>query len=736
MRFQLFVQQDKMDCGAACLRMMIAYYGGKSHLRDLHRISNTNKIGSSLRNLYDASIVAGFKAKAVKASWCELSTLALLPCIIHWNHNHFVIVYEIKKRWGKHVVCIADPACPSVLEYKLDDFLEHWLKGYDENENNSSRKGIVLMLEPAKSFSFDEKKEPAQSFKKIIGHYLRSYWKYFLLIVLALLATSLINLIIPFTTQLLVDKGIGQSNVSLLRVILVFQFCLICGQMTIQLSQSWLMLHLTTRISISFVSDFIAKLMRLPMSFYDSKKLGDIIMRIQDTSRIQSFLTETLLSMLLSLLTFVVYGFMIGGYKSEILVTFLVGGSLYVVWVLFFLKVRKKLDYQKFQCASENQSTVVQLINSMQDIKLNGCEDEKRWGWEKVQVKLFSVSIKSLNLQQLQGIGGMFIDQSKNLMISYLAARYIITGEMTLGMMTSLSYIVGQLNVPLQRLILFIQEVQDSKISSDRLNDIYCMPDEETNESGIDMIPKDASIEMNNVSFSYGNNNSKPILSNISIRIPPNRITAIVGSSGSGKTTLIKLLLGFYKPSNGIITLSGKNLIDFKLDSWRKACGAVMQDSYLFNDTIRNNIIIVDNNYSQGRFDYAVRMATVDDFIDRLPLGYDTKVGNEGHPLSSGQKQRILIARAIYKDCNYLFLDEATNSLDSTNELIIHNNITNLSQRKTIVIVAHRLSTVKNADNIVVIKDGTVVEQGTHDELIKSKGNYYQLVHDQIDMNC
>jgi ATP-binding cassette subfamily B protein len=494
------------------------------------------------------------------------------------------------------------------------------------------------------------------------------------------------------------------------------------------------MLHMTTRVSISLISDFLAKLMRLPIAFFDSRKVGDIMQRIGDYSRIQSFLTETLLSAVMAIVTFVIYGCVMAGYNGGILLIFLLGSALYIVWVLLFLKRRRKLDYMRFQAASANQSNLVQMVTGMQEIKLNNSEKQKRWEWEGIQAKLFKVSIKSMTLSQTQEIGGLFIDQTKNIIISFLSAAAVIRGDMTLGMMTAVQYIIGQLNAPVSQFISFVQQTQDARISLERLNEIHERPDEEpAGEEKIREVAPLADLELRNVSFHY-EGEYDDVLKDVSLLIPGGKVTAIVGASGSGKTTLLKMLLGFYPPVAGEVLLGGRDLSRYSNSYWRSQCGVVMQEGFIFSDSILSNIAIKDEDPDMNRVRKAVEIANIGEFIEGLPLGYSTKIGMEGHGLSSGQRQRLLIARAAYKNAPYLFFDEATNSLDANNERTIMERLDALFSGKTVVIVAHRLSTVRNADNIVVLDGGQIVESGTHSELIARKGAYYQLVKNQLEL--
>ena len=495
------------------------------------------------------------------------------------------------------------------------------------------------------------------------------------------------------------------------------------------------MLHTTSRVSISLISDFLCKLMKLPIAFFDSKMVGDIMQRIGDYNRIQTFLTGSLLSIVIAAVTFLIYGGIMAGYNIGVFLVFFAGAALYIGWVLLFLKRRRKLDYMRFQEASANQSNIVQLIGGMQDIKLNNCEKQKRWDWERIQARLFKVSVKSLSLGQAQEVGGTFIDQTKNILISFLAAKSVISGDMTLGMMMSLQYIMGQLNAPISQFISFVQATQDASISLERLGEIHDMKDEEPeDEQKIGDIPQNADIVFDNVTFQYDGPHSSKVLDGVSLRIPANKVTAIVGASGSGKTTMLKMMLGFYKPISGEVRLGGASISAYSERVWRSQCGSVMQEGYIFSDSISGNIGVSDETPDMARVRKAADVSNIREWIERLPLGYNTKIGADGHGLSTGQKQRILIARAAYKDAKFLFFDEATNSLDANNEKAIMENLDRLFENKTVVIVAHRLSTVRNADNIIVLDNGRIAEEGTHEQLTTRRGKYYELVRNQLEL--
>lgn len=728
MSFPTYQQLDSMDCGSTCLRIISKHYGRSFSAARLRELCHTTREGVSMLGISDAAESMGFRTAGVKITWEQLLNDAPLPCIAHWNQQHFIVVYKIKK----DKVYVSDPAT-GLLEYSKKDFLRCWLS----TENHETKRcGTALLLEPSPDFykENDEEERTGLGFHYLV-RYLRPFKAYLIQLLLGMLLGSILSLILPFVTQSIVDTGIGTHDLDFVVVMLVAQLVIVLGQTVNDLIRSWLMLHMTVRLSISLISDFLSKLMRLPIAFFDSKMVGDILQRIGDYSRIQSFLTESLLSIVMAVVTFVIYGLVMAGYDMKVLGIFMCGSTLYVLWVLLFMKRRRKLDYMRFQVASTNQSNLVQLVTGMQDIKLNNCEKQKRWEWERIQARLFNVSIKSLMLGQTQTVGGTFIDQTKNVLISFFTAKAVIDGDMTLGMMTAVQYIIGQLNAPISQFISFVQSTQDAKISLERLNEIQGKEDEEPSyRHKMREIPDNADIELRNVTFQYEGPHSEKVLDNVSMLIPSNKVTAIVGTSGSGKTTLLKMILGFYQPVGGEILLGGKKLCKYSDSVWRSKCGVVMQEGFIFSDTIANNIAVSSDTPDMERIEQAVEIANIGDFIDGLPLGYNTKIGMEGHGLSTGQKQRLLIARAAYKDAKYLIFDEATNSLDANNERFIMDKLKYLFYGKTVIIVAHRLSTVKNADNIIVLDKGNIMEQGTHEDLIARHGSYYNLVRNQLEL--
>ncbi|MGB1039482.1 MAG: peptidase domain-containing ABC transporter, partial [Flavobacteriales bacterium] len=697
-------------------------------LPKLRTLSETTREGSSLKNIADAAEKIGFKTIGVKIDFNKLEEEAPLPVIVHWKQNHFVVVYKIKK--GK--VFVADPG-HGLLEYTIEEFVSNWI---GEKATVNTEEGIALVLEATPRLNRDELDEDSKNKQgfKFLFSYLFKYKKFLIQLIIGLLAGSLIQLIFPFITQSVVDIGVQNQDMNFIFLLLFAQIALFIGSTTVDLIRGWILLHLSTRINISLVSDFFIKLMNLPIAYFDTKMTGDILQRINDHSRIEQLLTGTSLSVLFSMFNLLIFGGVLAYYDLSIFFVFLFGSALYFAWVMLFLKRRKDLDYKRFSQVSEEQSKVIELINGMQEIKLHNAEKQKRWSWEFIQARLFKIEMKNLSLEQTQNIGAQFINEMKNIFITFLSASLVISGDLTLGMMLSISYIIGQLNSPIMQLVGFVHSLQDTKISLERLGEIHNRDDEETaGEEKISEIDLDQNMELSNLSFRY-TGAANNVLNSLNLTVPANKITAIVGASGSGKTTLMKLMLKFYEPNEGSYKLAGTDVSNISQKTWRNACGVVMQEGYIFNDTISNNIAIGETIIDREKLRKAVKVANIEEYINSLPLGYNTKIGMEGIGLSTGQKQRILIARAVYKDPEILFFDEATSALDAHNERIIMENLNEFFKNKTVIIIAHRLSTVKNAHQIVVLNKGKILEKGNHDSLVKEKGEYYKLVKNQLDL--
>lgn len=725
-RFPFVKQLDAMDCGPTSLCMVAKYYGKTYTQQTLRERSFITREGVSMLGTSDAAESIGMRTMGVRISFDKLANEVLLPCIAHWKQNHFIVVYKIKN----DIVYVADPA-HGLVKYTKEEFMGGW----GSTKKDGEEQGLCLLLEPTPDFYKADDESLNKSSFMFLFSYLRPYKKFLVQLMLGMLVGSLLQLVFPFLTQSIVDFGINNRDISFITLVLVAQLALFIGRTSVEFIRSWILLHISTRINISLISDFLIKLMKLPIGFFDTKMIGDIMQRIGDHRRIESFLTTSTLNILFSFINLIIFGIVLAIYDMRIFTIFFVGSILYIIWIYLFMKKRRELDFKRFAQLSDNQSNLIQLITGMQEIKLNNCEKQKRWEWERIQAKLFRVNIKSLSLNQYQQIGSVFINQTKNIFITFFAAKAVITGDMTLGMMLAVQYIIGQLNSPIEQLIGFMHTTQDAKISLERLGEIHLKEDEENlDEPKVTMLPRHRSLYVSDLSFQYEGPHSEFVLKDLNLEITEGKITAIVGTSGSGKTTLVKLLLGFYAPVKGDIRVGDLDLANISNRLWRQKTGVVMQDGYIFSDTIAKNIAVSDEVVDTKKLLEATRIANVQEFVDSLPLGYNTKIGGEGHGLSQGQKQRILIARAAYSDPEYLFFDEATNALDANNEKAIMENLEEFFKGRTVVVVAHRLSTVKHADQIVVLEKGKLVEKGTHAELTKLKGAYYNLVKNQLEL--
>ena len=726
-KFPFYIQPDAKDCGPTCLRIISKFYGKRIPLQDIRNLAETTREGSSLLGLSEAAENLGLKSLGVQINYITLVEEVPLPCVVHWNKQHFVVVYKIDKN---DIVYISDPSY-GLITYSKNDFIKSWI---GENATENTEEGIALLLETTPSFyqnEFDDQESKA-SFK-FLSKYLFKYKSLVFQLAVGLLAGSLLSLIVPFLTQSIVDVGIQNQDLNFIYLVLLAQIMIFLGKMGIDVIRSWILLHLSTRINISIISDFFIKLMKLPISFFDTRMTGDIMQRINDHHRIEQLLTNSSLNTLFSLVNLVIFSIVLLLYDYRLFLVYIIGAVAYMVWITFFLKKRKELDYKRFSQVSQEQSKVIELINGMQEIKMHNAEKQKRWSWEFLQVKLFKIQIKALSLEQWQSVGGNFINQMKDILVSFLSAKLVLEGNLTLGMMLSVQYIIGQLNNPLMQLVDFLRQTQDAKISLERLGEIHDKDDEQNAEEDyVSEIPE-KDIEINDLSFRYVGSDQF-VFKDLNLTIPYQRTTAIVGTSGSGKTTLLKLLMKFYEPNSGEIKLGNTNLKNISPRNWRQHCGVVMQEGYVFNDTIAQNIAIGEDYIDKQKLKKSVETANIKEFVENLPLSYNTKIGNEGVGISGGQKQRLFIARAVYKSPDYIFFDEATSALDANNEKIIMQNLEQFFKGKTAIVIAHRLSTVKFADKIIVLDKGRVVEEGNHGELVALKGEYYRLVKNQLEL--
>jgi ATP-binding cassette, subfamily B, bacterial len=776
MKFSTFKQYDSMDCGPTCLAMVCKHYKKNISIQILRDKTQIGKEGVNLLGISEAAESIGFRTSSVRVTYEELYKDALLPAILHWDQNHFVVAIPQKTKGKKFTV--ADPA-KGIITYTKEEFLQHWVS----NKTDGKEEGIALLLEPTPAFyNYDEevtsaKDETAKLGFNTIFSYITPYKKLVVQLLLGLGVASILQLILPFLTQSVVDVGVNTANIHFVYIVLLAQLALFAGRLVVEFVRSWILLHISTRINVSILTDFLIKLMKLPVSFFDSKKTGDVLQRMNDHSRIESFLTGSSLNVLFSLVNLLIFSVVLAVFNTSIFMVFVIASILYAAWVVLFLKKRKELDYKRFEIASQEQSATIQLIQGMQEIKLSGAEQPMRWNWERLQAKLFKFSIKGLSLNQWQQAGAFFINEGKNIIITFLSAKAVIDGQMTLGSMLAVQYIIGQLNSPVEQMIGFVQSWQNAKISMDRLNEIHTIEDEEPaykqllkelpftfqrqivggKSNGIETeyinetaaitsvsfeevynpaVNASPNISIHNVSFTYPGAGNEPIFQNINLQIPKGKTTAIVGTSGSGKSTLLKLLLKFYEPQKGEIKLGSTPLMHMSHKTWRAHCGVVMQESFIFSDTIARNIAVGAEKIDMNRLWHAVHVANCKEFIESLPLGFNTKIGAEGKGISMGQKQRILIARSVYRDPDFIFFDEATNSLDANNESVIIENLNSFFKGRTVIVVAHRLSTVKHADQIVVLNKGIISEKGTHQELVNLKGEYYTLVKNQLELGA
>lgn len=728
MSFPWVKQHDGMQCGAACLTMVCRAHGLHISLGEVDSLCGCTTEGVSLKGIADSARKLGL---ASKSGWMDAASLAHAPkpCILHWNQNHFVVVYKANKRGTRFR--IADPKSGK-RTISAAELKEAWIPDAQKG------KGIAMLLTPDANFNAIKQSHKKKGLSAgFLWGYIMRYRKYFAHVLAGLMLGCIFQLILPFLTQWIVDKGIAHKDLHLIWMILLGELMIVAGKTITDFLRRWILLHISMRINLSLVSDFFIKLMRLPMSFFDTKLLGDLLQRIGDHRRIQTFLTTECLNVIFTLMNLVVFGIVLLIYNSLVFLVFTACSALYAAWILMFMNKRKTLDYEMFDAQAKNQNKTYQLISSMQEIKLQRCEQRRRWEWEDTQAELFSVQMKSLKLQQTQEGGAVFINEAKNILITVLTATAVINGQMTLGAMLAVQYIIGQLNSPIEQLMAFAYSLQDVRISLERINEVHDREDECNPLSR--HFPSDSKnndILIDNACFKYDKHSPYFIIKNVSMRIPENKVTAIVGASGSGKSTLMKLILGYYQLNSGAITAAGQPLAETNLDEWRERCGAVMQDGCIFSESIARNIAVGDGDIDNERLTHAAQMANIYEYVTSLPLGFSTIIGSEGIGLSQGQKQRILIARAIYKNPDFIFLDEATNALDTKNERDIVGNLESFFNGRTVVIVAHRLSTVKNADQIIVLDEGKIVETGNHKTLTAMKGRYYNLVKNQLELGC
>lgn len=723
LRFPHYKQYDEMDCGPTCLYIICKYYGKIFSLDFLRQLARTTRLGSSLLGISEAAEKLGLRTIGAKLGYDDLLNDVSFPCIGYWHQRHFIVIYKVTQK----KVYVSDPAF-GLIKYSKEEFLKGW--GADNGQ------GVVLSLSVTPAFHAQEDdKQTTGNGISFIYKYLLQYKQLMWQLFIGLSVSSLIQLAFPFITQSIVDTGIRHNNLSFINLMLLVQLLLFVGKTSVEVIRRYILMHLSSRININLLSDFFIKLMKLPLGFFDVKMTGDILQRIQDHQRVESFLTSGTMNIAFSFINLIAFSIVLFFYNPLIFFVFASGSIVYFLWIFLFIKRNALLDYKRFDQLSQNQEKNIEMIYGMQEIKLHNAGTRKRWQWEQLQAKLFKINLKGLRLKQMQTGGASVINELKNILVSFLAAKLVLQGQISLGVMLSVSYIIGQLNGPLLQLVEFVDLWQNAKLSIARINEIHKKPDEESIDDEKTAEIVDGDIRLQNLSFSYTNSKHlKPVLDGINLTIPHKKVTAIVGSSGSGKTTLMKLLLKFYEPSAGSIYISNTSLSDIAHTAWRDKCGAVMQDGYIFNDTIAYNIAIASETIDKQSLQAAAKIANIQEFILSLPLGYNTKIGQNGMGLSAGQKQRILIARAVYKNPDILFFDEATSALDANNEKIIIENLNHFFKGKTVIVIAHRLSTVKNADKIIVMEKGVIIEEGTHLELVQTKKNYFNLVKNQLEL--
>ena len=724
--FKLIRQHDAMECGIASLAMICTHYGKNISLPYLSSMCIPTNEGVSMQGMKETCTKLGLE---VYCGYLTIESLKKIdkPIILHWHQNHFVVLYKISQD-GRHFF-VADPA-KGKIRCRLDEFKRYWISSTSDNEE----KGIAMFIEPTDVFfNINEDNTRPHSFHCLFS-YLRQYEKCFFIVFLGLIIAAVLQICLPLLTQWIVDHGISNRDIRLIWLILLGELMITIGRTSINFIQRWILMHVSMRINISQISAFFIKLLKLPMSYFDSKMMGDLLQRIDDHTRVQKFLTGQTLSLMFSLLEFFSFGLVLLCFNITVFGIFSLGSMIYAIWIAAFLRKRREIDYEMFEHQAKNQNRTYQLISSMQEIKLQDCERRRRWEWEDTQADLFKVQMKALKLQQTQEAGSIFINEVKNILITVFAATAVITGQITLGAMLAIQYIVGQLNSPVEQLMKFIYSLQDVRISLERINEIHSGRDEEPESGMTKEFTGERSIRFDSVDFRYDRHALRKTLNDVSLEIPEGKVTAIVGASGSGKTTLVKLMLGYYPVEAGTLTVAGRDIAGYSLRWWRRQCGVVMQDGVIFSESIERNIAVGDGEVDHARLEHAARTACIHDYVMSLPLRYNTRIGRDGVGLSQGQKQRILIARAVYKNPDFIFLDEATNSLDAKNERDIVENLTEFYRGRTVVVVAHRLSTVRNADQIIVLDGGKVVETGDHESLTRSKGAYYNLVKNQLEL--
>ncbi|NDV64203.1 peptidase domain-containing ABC transporter [Bacteroides sp. 224] len=719
-------QMDAKDCGPACIKIIAKYYGKYYSLQYLRDLCGITREGVSLLDISYAADKIGLRSISVKVTIDDLVSRVILPAIIHWDNNHFIVIYKatVKK------IYVSDPA-RGLVSYTYEKFKEKWYK-------NDEPYGILMALEPMANFKqieAHEKIERLKSFENLLG-YFTPYKKAFGILFFIMLIATILQAFLPFISKAVIDTGIRTKDVNFIYMVLTANIVLLLSITLSNVLRDWVLLHVTTRVNISLISDYLIKLMKLPVSFFENKLVGDILQRAYDHERIRSFIMNNSLGMLFSSITFAIFSIILLIFNKIIFFIFIAGSIIYVLWIFLFLRVRRKLDWEYFDLLSKDRSYWVETIESIQEIKINNYEDTKRWKWEAIQARLYKLNVKILNINNAQMLGSQFINNIQNMAVTFFCAISVINGDITFGVMISTQFIIGMLNGPVVQFVGFIQSAQYAKISFMRINEIHQLRDEDdmVSISANSMeLPNNKSIVVKNLAFAYSPH-APLVLKSIYLTIPEGKVTAIVGDSGCGKSTLLKLLLRLYLPSYGEICIGDMNINSVSLRQWRAKCGSVMQEGKIFNDTIQNNIVLNEERIDYEALQRATQIANIAKEIEAMPQGYQTMIGEMGRGLSGGQKQRLLIARALYKDPDYLFLDEATNALDTINEQKIVSSLHNVFKNRTVVVIAHRLSTIKKADQIIVMKDGMITEMGNHEKLMSNQRYYYELIQSQYEL--
>lgn len=724
-KFPFYKQLDLKDCGPTCLRMIAKHYGKTFSREFLREISGITKTGVTLAGISDAANQIEMRTLGVNINLNSLVNEAPTPFIVSWRQKHFVVVYKTTNT----KIYVADPA-QGLLDYSHQEFLDAW-------SNNSNQTGFALLLEPNTNFYSQNVQEDKKIGFSFLIPYLSPYKKIAYQLLLGIIVSITIQFILPFIIQSVVDVGVQNKNIHFIYLMLIAQLVLISTQTSVNVFREWLITHVNGRFNIKIVSDFLYKILKLPINYFETRNSGEHIQRISDLTRIQNFISTFSIGFIYSTILFLAFSLVLFFFDIKIFIIYIVGTIIHIGWTLLFIKKRSELDYKNFDELSKSQTSLLEIINGSKEIKINNSQRKNRWKWEHIQINIFNTTLKSLKISHYQNIGSIFINEIKNIFIIFLSAMAVINGEITLGMMLSIQYIIGQLNAPLDNFINFIRVYQDTKISLERLSQVYSIKNE-VNRLSINLkeLPTNKTIYIKNLSFKYGSKSSSFVLNNLTFEIPENKITAIVGSSGSGKTTLLQVLLKLYEPTSGDIYVGNDNLNNLDHDFWRLNCGAVLQDNFIFNDTIAGNISESEQNelVNIEKIKLSAQISCADEFIEKLPNKYKTQLGSTGMRLSGGQEQRLMIARAVYKNPKFIFFDEATSSLDANNEKKIMQNLQTFIEGKTAVVIAHRLSTVKNADNIIVLENGQIIEQGSHEQLIAKKNKYYELIKNQLEL--